>query len=138
MTYLIGWGRDDSQPTGQHETAINTVDELDAVLDRIEQAGIPQLVDISPADDEHDVPYGLQIGIGPVERSFAVYIGDPAGGAGYDPQLPPAATSIRFDSGGEPTDYSPDQLRLTPDQVRQVAREYVHTGHRPSSISWAP
>jgi hypothetical protein len=33
------------------------------------------------------VPYGLQIGVG-VDRSFAVYIGEPAGGAGYDPDLP--------------------------------------------------
>jgi hypothetical protein len=137
MTYLIGWGRDDSQPTGQHEAAVSGPGELDAVLDHIEQAGIPQLVDISPVDDEHDVPYGLQIGVGTVDRSFAVYIGEPAGGAGYDPYLPPAPDSIRFDVGGEPTDYNPDQLRLTAAQVRQAAREYVSTGRRPTSISWA-
>jgi hypothetical protein len=136
MTYLIGWGRDDSQPTGQHEVAVDTVDELDVVLDRIERAGVPQVVDITPAGDDHDISYGLQIGLG-ADRSFALYNGLPGSGIGFDPQLPPPQASIVFDSGGEPTDYPPDQLRLTSAQVRQVAREYVHTGLRPTCISWA-
>jgi Immunity protein Imm1 len=136
MTYLVGWGRDDTQPSGQHETVVHDADELDAVLDRIERAGIPQLVDISPSDDAHAIPYGLQIGVGTTDRSFAIYIGQPAGGVGYDPDLPPAPGSICFDAGGEPTDYPPGKLRLTPHQVRQAAREYVATGQRPTNLSW--
>jgi Immunity protein Imm1 len=137
MSYLVGWGRDDAQPGGQYEVVVNDTDELDLVLDRIAQAGVPQMVDIVPSDDAHPIPYGLQIGLGTNDRSFAVYFGEPAGGVGYDPDLPPAPASIRFDYGGEPTDYDPDQLRLTPEQVRQAAREYVATGQRPTNISWA-
>jgi hypothetical protein len=119
-----------------NETVVNDTDELDAVLDRIARAGIPQLVDISPLDDTHSVPYGLQIGVGTADRSFAIYIGQPAGGVGYDPDLSPPPASTRFDAGGEPTDYHPEQLRLTPEQVRQAAREYVATGQRPTNVSW--
>jgi hypothetical protein len=96
------------------------------------------MVDISPADDEHEVPYGLQIGIGPAERSFAVYVGEPAGGLGYDRDLPEWASIIVFDYGGEPTEYGPDMLRLTPAQGRHLAREYVHTGRRPTTVAWLP
>jgi hypothetical protein len=120
-SYVIGWGRDDTQPTRPREVPVTSVAELDAVLDEIEAAGTAYLVDISPADDDHEVPYGLQIGIGPIERSFAVYIGEPAGGLGDDPELPECHSSITFDHGGEPTEYGPDQLRLTPAQVRQLA-----------------
>lgn len=136
MTYLIGWGRDDSQPTGQNEVAITTPEELDSVLDEIEATGRPYLVDITPADDDHDVPYGLQIGVGPTPRSFAIYIGEPAGGIGYDLHLPAIDTSIVFDAGGEPTPYDPQRLRLTPDQARTAAREYVRTRQRPTYINW--
>jgi len=138
VSYLVEWGRDDTQPTGTHQLTVNTVEELDTVLDYIEQAGVAQIVDISPADDHQDVPYGLQIGIGPITRSFAVYIGHPAGALGYDPHLPPTHASIIFDYGGEPTPYDPNWLRLTPTQARQLAREYVRTGRRPTSVAWHP
>jgi hypothetical protein len=71
MRYVDGWGRDDTQPSGQPEPVVTGADELDVVLDRIQRAGIPRMVDISPVDDDHDVPYGLQIGVGTTDRSFA-------------------------------------------------------------------
>ncbi len=131
-------GRDDTRPTGTHRVTVNTVEELDTVLDRVEQAAVAHVVDISPADDDHQVPYGLQIGVGPIPRSFAVYIGHPAGALGYDPHLPPASAGIIFDYAGEPTPYDPNWLRLTPAQARQLAREYVRNGQRPTTVAWQP
>ena len=66
------------------------------------------------------------------------FIGHPAGALGYDPHLPPTHASIIFDYGGEPTPYDPNWLRLTPTQARQLAREYVRTGRRPTTVAWHP
>jgi Immunity protein Imm1 len=134
--YVVGWGRDDTQPTGQGQVPVGSVAELDAVLDEIEATGIVYVVDICPDDDDREGPYGLQIGVGPIERSFAVYIGEPAGGLGCNPDLPEWHSSITFDYGGEPTEYGPDRLRLTAAQVRQLARTYVRTGEQPTTVAW--
>lgn len=136
MRYVVGWGRDDTQHSGQPEVVVAGADELDAVLDRIQRAGIPQMVDISPADDDHDVPYGLQIGVGTTDHSFALYIGQPTGGVGYDPSLPPAPRQhplrLRWRAHRLPT----GPPAADPRRGAASGPGVRHHRQRPTNISW--
>lgn len=138
MTYVVDWGRDDN------ETPVSTVDELDAVLDQIGQQAAqhgPIAVDVFPDDDQDGtepdyVPYGLEIGIGYPDRSYVSYTGEPASGFAYDPDLPPLEDTRTYNYGGEPAWYDPEHTRITPQQARDAAREYVRTGQRPACVRW--
>lgn len=138
MTYVVDWGLEGN------EVRVATGEELDAALDQAEAYATehgPVAVDVFPDDGQDGsepdyVPYGMVIGVGHAERSFAVYVGEPAGGVAVDPALPAWGESVTFDYGGEPTPYAPEQLRLTPGQAREVAAEYVRTGGRPVEVAW--
>lgn len=66
------------------------------------------------------------------------YTGKTLAESGYavDPDLEPVAGEIGFDYGGQWTGYAPTKTRLTPTQVRQLARDYVETGKRPTGTEW--
>ncbi|MGA8115901.1 MAG: Imm1 family immunity protein [Actinocatenispora sp.] len=136
-TFTVAWGRDDTQPDGQHSVQVSTVAELDDVLDRIEATGAAFAVDIYRTDDPHEIPYGLQLGVGHQHRPFLLYAGDaPAGGLGVDTAVEEWPEDIEFDTGGEPTGYGPDRTRVTAEQARHAAGEYVTTGRRPTTGTW--
>jgi hypothetical protein len=132
-TYEIAWGVDDAQPTGQPVRLVNSGAELDAVFNEIAASG-PHMVTVYPADGDPDGP-SLQVGIGHPRRGFALWLG-PDGGYGFDPALDPLDEELTFDYGGEPTDYGSYRTRLTAEQARHVAHEFVTTGERPRSVAW--
>lgn len=136
MKYLLGWGRPGQGPGGSYDIAVSSPADLDTALDAIATTGTPMLVNIIDAWDGHDIPYGLQIGIGTGERSCARYTGKPADGLGYDPAVAPPRDPITFDLGGEPVTVEPERLRLSMAQAREAARQYVATGGRPTCIAW--
>jgi hypothetical protein len=137
--YEVSWGSTD--PAGGTEK-ISTAAELDQILDRVEHLlsrdGLSFLVTITElGSGDGLIEYGLQIGVGHPHRSRLVYVGPPAGGIGYSPDLPPwDGGDISFDFGGVPTEDSTDHTRITPHLARQAAREYVSTGQRPTCVSW--
>ncbi|GIL32038.1 Imm1 family immunity protein [Actinocatenispora comari] len=137
MTYTVSWGADDDHPSGQHVVEVATPGDLDDALNALDASGQLFVVDIYRSDDEHDIPFGLQLGIGHPERSFVIYLGDqPAAGLAVDRSLPEWPEDITFDYGGEPTDYHPNQTRVTSRQARDAAREYMQTGKRPTHLHW--
>jgi hypothetical protein len=132
-TYEIAWGVDDSQPTGQPVRLVNSAAELDTVFDEIAADG-QHMVTIYPANGDLNGP-SLQVGIGHPKRGFVLWLG-PDMGYGFDPALEPLDEELTFDYGGEPTDYAPDRTRVTAEQARQAAHEFVATGERTRSVAW--
>jgi hypothetical protein len=138
-TFTVEWGSTD--PSGGART-LTTVQELDALLDQVQNLrsidGLPFRISIL-ADGEYDegLPVGIQTSLGHPQRASLLYLGPDGSGTAYDPGLPAwQGAAIDFDFGGIPTEEDSDQLTLTPEQARQVAREYVQTGRRPQSVSW--
>ncbi len=140
MRFVIGWGRDDDLPDGQPRVPVANVEELDRVLDRLEHErgvdGASYLVEIADEDSgDGFITYHLQIGLGHPERASLHFIGEPAGGIGYEPGLAPwTGGTVTFDENGEPAEYGPDQMRVSPKVAREAAREWVRTGVRPSCV----
>jgi immunity protein Imm1 of predicted polymorphic toxin system len=138
-SFLVVWGSQDPSGDTAH---VATVDELDQVLDRVgelrSQDGLPFLVSISPSEPGPDSSAsGLQVGFGHPGRGRLLYVGSPGGGLGYDPDLPAwAGEELSWDFGGVPTEDDAGTLRVTPEQARRAAREYVATGTRPTCVRW--
>jgi hypothetical protein len=144
MRFVVGWGRDDDLPDGQQRVPVNSVEELDHALDRLERErgvdGAPYLVELTDEDSGDDfITHHLQLSVGHSDRAALHFIGEPAGGIGYEPGLPPwTGGTVTFDENGEPTEYGADRLRATPAVAREAAREYLRTGRSPTGVSWNP
>ena len=122
---------------GRPARAVTTVEELDVLLESIERAGRPVLVDLF--DPERDDPWGdrvlIQIGVGHPDRSFVMFDADAAWGV--EPGTPPASDPIWFDYGGTPTEFGPTRTRVSPAVAREAAREFVaRDGGRPTCVEW--
>jgi hypothetical protein len=122
---------------------VQTVEELDTVLDRIERQrgtdGLPFVVDITDDREFVGFPVGLHMSIGGQHRAKVFWNGTPAGGSGIgvEPGVSPwDGEPIAFDYGGMPTEETPDTLRVTPKAARQAAREFIETGQRPTCLTW--
>lgn len=124
-TYVIEWGRD-PQTRGCHRQQIIEVDQLQHVLDDIHAASTPTVVSLYNADDP-DGP-GLQIGLGHTTHAFALPI-EAGGDYAVNDAVPVLADDVVYDYNGEPTEYEPAELRITPQQAMQLACRYV-TGVR--------
>lgn len=136
--YHLEWGGWDDAGSA----AVSTVEELDAVLDQVAASrdadGYSYKVGVF-ADDAAvgPLPIGLEITLGHPERASVLYIGPDGTGIGYHPDTPAwDGEPVWFNASGVPTDYGPDRLRLTPAQARHAAREFVRTGHRPTTVCW--
>jgi immunity protein Imm1 of predicted polymorphic toxin system len=125
-TYVIEWGRD-PKARGCHRQQITEVDELQRVLDDIHAASTPTVISLYAADDP-DGP-GLQIGLGHPTHAFALPI-EAGGDYATDPAVPTLSDDVVYDYNGEPTEYEPDELRITPQHAMQLAHLYV-AGARP-------
>jgi len=142
MRFVVGWGRDDDLPNGQPRVAMQTVQELDLLLDLLERErgvdGAPFVVEIADEDSgDGFVTYHLQITVGYQGRAAVHYVGVPAGGVGVESGLAVwTGGEVTFDENGEPTTFGADQLRVTPEVARGAAREYVRTGLRPTNVWW--
>jgi hypothetical protein len=142
MRFMVGWGRDDDLPDGQPRVPVQSVEELDAVLDRLEHErgvdGAPYLVEVTDLDSgDGFITYHLQLSTGHAERATLHFIGEPAGGIGYEPGLPPwTGGVVAFDENGELAELGADRLRVTAAVAREAAREYLRTGQRPTCVEW--
>jgi len=142
MGFVVGWGRDDDLPDGQPRVSVNSVEDLDRLLDRLEHErgvdGAPYLVEIADEDNgDGFITYHLQISVGHPERAALHFIGEPAGGIGHEPGLATwTGGAVTFDENGEPTEYGADRLLATPATAREAAREYVQTRTRPRCVEW--
>jgi hypothetical protein len=136
--YTVAWGYDEAADTGQLTAEVSTVDELDAVLDRVvtEAGNRPQLLDIYPSDWSGLVPPGLQLGLGHPERATMVYADSEGSTYALDPALPEWPESISFDYGGQWTELDPKRTRVTQSTARQATREFIETGQRPTCLEW--
>jgi hypothetical protein len=127
----VQWGR-------QPATTVSTIEQLDAVLDAIEQAGRPFMVDLF--DPDHDDPWGervlIQIGVGHQERSFVMFDADSVWAT--ETGTPLGSEAIWFDYGGTPTGYQPRHTRVRPATARRAAHEFlVSGGQRPTCVEWS-
>lgn len=132
--------------TGDSRT-VATVAEVDAALDDIAAqaavAVLPIVVTVLPAGSEHLSPFDenfpdcLEVGLGHPDRAFVRWMGD-GGGYGYDPDLQPGPTGLRFDYGGQPVYPEPQELRVKPLHARRAVKEFIATGKRPTHLHWQP
>lgn len=127
---------------GQRTELVETVAELDAVLDQIEQQrssdGLPFMVDVTSTEVRYqDFPVGLHMSVGHPERARVDWAGPPKPSTAFQSDVPPwDGELIEFSYGGLPTEEEPETLRVNPDVARQAAREYVETGQRPTRLEW--
>jgi hypothetical protein len=137
---IVEWATDHGDaPRAHHRLMVSTGAELDAVLDRVQQRGVPQMVELYHSDDPNAPAWqtaGLQVGLGHGERAF-VWFTDGAGAAfGYEDDLAELAHPITFDYGGVPTSYTSEQTRVRPVTARKAAHEFLRGGTRPGCVSW--
>jgi hypothetical protein len=137
---IVEWATDHGDaPRQNHREAVETEADLDAVLDGIQNRGIPQMVDLFPAD-ESDTPAwestGLQIGLGHPSRAFVWFSDGTGADFGYEPELAPVAEEITFDYGGVPTGYDPTRTRVSPATARRAAREFLQSMERLTHVRW--
>jgi hypothetical protein len=142
VIFIVSWdGPSEEEPGRGNEVSINTVAELDDVLDRVTRQ----------ATDEQ-LPYGVQVhqpgrngavmlGIGHPERAFLDWLdrSEPYGRANryaVEPGVSPTSEPIGFDIYGDWSERYPERTRVTPAGVREAAREYVRTGTQPTNVSW--
>lgn len=104
-TFAVGWGVADTLPDGQPRVPVQTTEELDRLLESLESersaGGTPIIVEIAEEGDGDDfITYHLSLGLGHLNRSVLYFAGAPAGGSGFDPDLPPWTDgSVLFDYG---------------------------------------
>jgi hypothetical protein len=119
-----------------HRRAIEvaTVEELDALLDRIaaspEHREFPTLVTIARADEQQSV----QVLLGRKDLSLLIWYlarDDIAASKGTIP----TSERIVFDYGGTPTNAYDDTV-IPVEAARQAVREFFSTGQRPTCIEW--
>ena len=116
----------------------STADELDILLDRIAASrdtdGNGYKVGVlSNAAHDGPLPVGVEITLGHPERSSVLYLGPDGDGIAVDPTLATwEGGPVWFNIYGVPSDCEADRLRVTPAQAREVVREFVRTGHRPT------
>jgi hypothetical protein len=121
---------------------VRTVEELDRLLDELDTErgvdGAPYIVEVADeASGDGFITYHLQLTVGHPDRAALFFVGEPAGGIGYQPELGPwTGGTVVFDYGGEPTEYGADRLRVTPVVAREAARQYLRTGRRPTRVEW--
>lgn len=124
---------------------IATVDELDAFLDtvaatgqqygiQIAQGTITQWEPANKNDARDELPI-LELGIGHPERSYLIYYGEPFGW-GINHDLPELAEHLAYNGGGESEERNPRRTRVSIDQAREAAREFIKTGQRPTNVDW--
>jgi hypothetical protein len=142
MSYVVSWdGPSEEEPGRGNEVPVSTVDELDAVLDRVAAQATAE-----------DLPYAVQVhrpgrhgavmfGIGHSVRSFLDWLdrGQPHGTAdryAVEPGVSAASEPVAFDFYGDWTEMPPERTRVTPLAARDAAREFVRTGGRPTCVEW--
>ncbi|MEV6596111.1 Imm1 family immunity protein [Actinoplanes sp. NPDC051346] len=125
---------------GKKTVDVETVEQLDAALDRVEKERGPKgrvfVVDITKGEDEIGVPIGLHMSVGHPVRNRVFWMG-PGDGIGYEPELEPwHGEMIEFDYGHLPTEEVPEALRVSQEKAREAAREFIRTNERPTCLSW--
>lgn len=135
MSYQITWGR------GAGHAVVDTVEELDEVLDRIgpDPDGIAYSVGIIArhVTSESSIPPMLDLCIGHPTRSFVYHVGADGDSAwGYQPEIPPTP-EVYANHGGSVDESWPERARVSPVMARQAAREFVLRGaQRPTCLHW--
>lgn len=124
---------------------ISTVAELDEFLDKVTAAGGLYGVQIAQGtaaqwdplnnDGAADELPVLDLGIGHPERSYLVYYGEPFGW-GRDDTLTELTERLVFNCGGESEERSIQRTKVTAEQARHAAREFIKTGQRPTNVEW--
>ena len=135
-TYSVEWGGWDDLG----RATVSNVADLDAVLDQVatDAEGHPYKIGIFADGVTFDsLPVGVEVVVGLSDRSSVLYLGPEGANIGYDPTLPAWENGLVWvNANGVPTDYDADRLRLTPEQAREAAREFVRTGKRPTNVQW--
>jgi hypothetical protein len=127
---------------GQRTELVETVAELDAVLDQIEHQrssdGLPFMVDVTSTEARNqDFPVGLHMSLGHPERARVDWAGPPKPSTAFQNDiLPWDGELIEFSYGGLPTEEEPETVRVSPEVAREAAREFVATGLRPTCVAW--
>lgn len=70
-----------------------------------------------------------------IPRSFLIYDGEPFGW-GINHDLPELAEHLAYNGGGESEERNPRRTRVSIDQAREAAREFIKTGQRPTNVDW--
>lgn len=113
------------------ETEVASVDELDAVLDGLHNAGLPLLVVVESSNQGDSLAIGLGRNVSVL--NFVCGTGEPA-----------SFTSLGLDERDEPVEFNfmgaqsefPLRNTIPVAVARQALREFIQTGGRTSSITW--
>lgn len=142
MSFIVSWSRE------RHEL-VSTAAELDAVLDAIDSGGVPTSVGLCSVEQwlrfsevcVWDEPPSalLEFGIGHPDRSFVIWSGPDAAVAAAPAAgpWPAGAADIAFDYGGDAVFAGAGRACIMPAAAREAARQFVHTGRRPTCVEWA-
>lgn len=120
---------------GYAQERVDTVEQLDALLDKITSQGQPIWAELVSADEQHV----LNVGLGREFSSLTFYdLAAPAKYASVATLPPPTDDDIDFNYGGTPTPMQPDSA-IPADAARAAAREFMRTdGQRPLQVGWRP
>jgi hypothetical protein len=136
VRYRVRW-------LGEPESSLSTLEELDALLDRV----AAECGDNGLAHEVHVFNWGetgkflgIMLGVGHPERSFVYFYDESVAEFGYQPEVAEYGQRVAFDQvvGSSPLYPPPALTRVTPAVARQAAGDYVTTGRRPTCLHWQP
>ncbi|MFV2105648.1 Imm1 family immunity protein [Micromonospora sp. LOL_015] len=127
-TYEVTW-------LGTGRAAVSDPAQIGEVLRALHDGGQPCVVDVFRHRDGRP-DGGAQVGVGHPDRSFVLYFGEPDGGYAVEPGIEPWGCDIEFSYGGQPTDYTSSETRITPDRAIALVRQLVATDSRPAGVDW--
>jgi len=139
MTYQVSWdGPSADDPSRGTEIEVSDVAELDAALDRAEAQALAEEVPCAVQIHCSTAPGSLLLGLGHPGSSFVDWlVPDGLHQSAYEASCPEGDATIGFDVYGDWHERPPAKLRVRPTTAREIAREYVRTGQRPSGVDWA-
>lgn len=131
-TYRVTWGGECAEEVTDADEAVELVDHIVAGY---APSGDRGLAFVGPSACGPKLAIGIDADHG---RAVARWLDDAPSGYAVEQEVTPYPKDITFyvDEQAQPWVCGPDATRLRPETAREIVREYVRTGQRPTNVSW--